>query len=1168
MKVHGILKEQSANKDRHRYMKRSLMSTNRFQKANQLVRSGRLEEAIAIYYELIQENPNFYCYHQNLANTLLKQGKTEEAKERFNQARSLRNSQYNFQKQIPRKQHLSENTNTNTLLDSGEDNNFTKQKISSHKTSSEITKTRPSIQIVLPSFNRNQILKHFLYKVNEEAKEFDVSVDIFDDGSKEPVVENADQYPNLVSLGIHRYNNHGKQKYWQLVTHIFQYLKYCNSDIYMYLADDLGLVDGFFQKAINYWNAINDPNKVSLTLGVDHREKCWTNFKRVKYTFGAYEVYQTQWLDMMMLFNRKLLEALDYQIYPISPRRWKKDPKVSSGVGRQISLRLHEAGYSLYQVTESLISHGQHPSMMNPEARKISPLYIGEIGEENKKKQLVVNPKETDQQNKEEIVASLATIPSRSGSLEKTINSLYSQVDRINVYLNNYKKIPKFLLQEKIHVVQSQVYGDIGDSGKFWWCDKVEGYHFICDDDLTYPEDYIEKMISKIEHYERKAIVGLHGSFFRQPFLRYHPSQRKGKKRASSKKTLHLLHSLQEDTFVQMLATSSLTYHTSTIQVTKDDFEHVNMADVWFSLIAQKQGVPRVCIQKSEGWVKQNDIDVQNTIYSTSSPKRSYFSLSTRQVQDYVIKNTQPWKTHYLKTKPVIVFCSIVSDQNLEQVRNLLESWQTTRSKNYHWVLIVAVKNSDNEILGYLHSINTYWQFTLLQHSQNDSHAEQFNSILNYCYQFDFDYAFYAEPDITFTSAGWEQLYINAIQKSGYSYFVHHNLATATRVVDNVEFSTSQISDFQNPSKDIPFFTFTKRAVDLVGFADTLVFTGQNKNWKFDLALRYCRAGFNKATEFLSIKDSSNYIHFQDTSNYTNDNDIETNEAERAIHNIVYNQARIHVAFKPGQPIRQESNNHIEGINDFFDQIYVLNAPEQNSWENLVNTANKYELSITQFPLKDGKDPICNDAWEEYIASNLVELPANVLPIQTPSEFYFDYEYDVARIAYVEQQTGKKALPTSKSWGYLLSLINLLEDAILQNYKRILILEDNVLSEETSEPSINSLFVHGIKQLPEDWKILLLGAHQYFWEGYITTYSENLYQSNGTSHGSFALAIQYPAFVPLLHHAKKFDLPFDIGALHKVQRKYSHQCFSFQPNLFTQKVENFHGNTWGKADLF
>src|SRR5690606_14533447 len=67
------------------------------------------------------------------------------------------------------------------------------------------------------------------------------------------------------------------------------------------------------------------------------------------------------------------------------------------------------------------------------------------------------------------VFVGIAAIPQRKAALEKSVRSLIDQVDRIGVYLNGWEEVPSFLLHPKIEVRRSQVDGDIGDAGKFYW---------------------------------------------------------------------------------------------------------------------------------------------------------------------------------------------------------------------------------------------------------------------------------------------------------------------------------------------------------------------------------------------------------------------------------------------------------------------------------------------------------------------------------------------------------------------------------------------------------------------------------------------------------------------------------------------------------------------------
>lgn len=68
------------------------MTVNNFQQANQLLREGKLEDAVAIYQKAIDQNPNFYLSHHNLGEVLWKFGRLEEAATAFQKAIELKPS--------------------------------------------------------------------------------------------------------------------------------------------------------------------------------------------------------------------------------------------------------------------------------------------------------------------------------------------------------------------------------------------------------------------------------------------------------------------------------------------------------------------------------------------------------------------------------------------------------------------------------------------------------------------------------------------------------------------------------------------------------------------------------------------------------------------------------------------------------------------------------------------------------------------------------------------------------------------------------------------------------------------------------------------------------------------------------------------------------------------
>jgi hypothetical protein len=122
------------------------------------------------------------------------------------------------------------------------------------------------------------------------------------------------------------------------------------ADYYIMLPDDFLPEDNMVERAIEIWNGIKDPTKICLNLYADRVGKpCWTNIIPVEYE----NVRRTQWVDMCFFCGAAFFGELG-QIPTYGYTAMNRN-LLGSGVGRQISIRLHKSKYSLYQVKESLV---------------------------------------------------------------------------------------------------------------------------------------------------------------------------------------------------------------------------------------------------------------------------------------------------------------------------------------------------------------------------------------------------------------------------------------------------------------------------------------------------------------------------------------------------------------------------------------------------------------------------------------------------------------------------------------------------------------------------------------------------------------------------------------------------------------------------------------------
>lgn len=217
------------------------------------------------------------------------------------------------------------------------------------------------------------------------------------------------------------------------------------------------------------------------------------------------------------------------------------------------------------------------------------------------------------------ITVKIASIPERISQLEATIESFLKKVDSIQVYLNNYTSIPSFLNHKKICVFTSQEYGDIGDIGKFYQIEQQNGYILTVDDDLIYPPDYVDSMVRKIDFYQRKALICVHGNILpKQKMTSYY----------KDKQGVHFEKELESDIKVDVPGTGTLGFHTEKIKISQQIFLSPNMSDIWLAVHAKKNDISIISLERANDWVIQARGEAfQRSIYQTSFQKDTYQTL-------------------------------------------------------------------------------------------------------------------------------------------------------------------------------------------------------------------------------------------------------------------------------------------------------------------------------------------------------------------------------------------------------------------------------------------------------------------------------------------------------------------------------------------------------------
>lgn len=205
---------------------------------------------------------------------------------------------------------------------------------------------------------------------------------------------------------------------------------------------------------------------------------------------------------------------------------------------------------------------------------------------------------------------------------------------------------------------------------------------------------------------------------------------------------------------------------------------------------------------------------------------------------------------------------------------------------------------------------------------------------------------------------------------------------------------------------------------------------------------------------------------------------------------------------------KQNNLNVKTSINNIFDKVYVLNLNNEfDKFKQTKKRLKKYDIDCDRFEAVNG-----HDFMDEFKQNKHKE----------ETNLYRSYG----------------------SYGCLKSKIKILEDAILNNYEKILILEDDIILIE----NFCEKFEEYYKSIPYDWKVLYFGSSDRNINNDEIINDLHYYKPTFTSNGTFAFGLDSSMFSELLFNFKLMNLPDD-QHLVRLSIKYYNNSFVFYPNL-------------------
>lgn len=222
-------------------------------------------------------------------------------------------------------------------------------------------------------------------------------------------------------------------------------------------------------------------------------------------------------------------------------------------------------------------------------------------------------------------------------------------------------------------------------------------------------------------------------------------------------------------------------------------------------------------------------------------------------------------------------------------------------------------------------------------------------------------------------------------------------------------------------------------------------------------------------------------------------------------------------------------------VHDIFDQVFLINLERDKIKK--IKTYNALK--------KKGIRPLIWKATDGYEKENLAGY-----------QKYLDRKigdtHD-SRLSKMEHHRNLKIIESAGAWGVLKSYENIIEYSIEKEYERILILEDDIILDNSFEDKFQSFY----QKVDKEWKAMLLGASQHDWTKVDVDKArvEGIYRPTyGDTLGAFALGLKNDVFHKFLNLIRYMDSPVDLGPLGGIFDRYSFNSYVAFPNIIMPDV--------------
>lgn len=204
------------------------------------------------------------------------------------------------------------------------------------------------------------------------------------------------------------------------------------------------------------------------------------------------------------------------------------------------------------------------------------------------------------------VVAGMATMPSRRSTFDTALMSILPQVDRLYLFLDRFDRSPR-VRHPKIVALDSQTFGDLRANGKFLGLlyNREDVYYSSVDDDIEYPQDYIETMLGHVQRKHGNALFAVHGSVLHDEVDSYRNSRR----------VTHRKDPLDRVVPVHVPSSCSSVFDTRSLWFDARKWSDINMVDLNLALECRRSETETWLVPRKAFWLQPLDECQPDSIY-------------------------------------------------------------------------------------------------------------------------------------------------------------------------------------------------------------------------------------------------------------------------------------------------------------------------------------------------------------------------------------------------------------------------------------------------------------------------------------------------------------------------------------------------------------------------